>query len=93
MVHFCTIGVGITADGRSCQEKVVGRTAEKILTQFRSLPSHYVRMEQMLSVFASSFGTKLSLLAASGSEITQLGHPLKMKRQRETGSKFSFRAV
>lgn len=71
----------------------MGRTTKKILTQFRSLPSHYVRMEQMLSVFASSFGTKLSLLAASGSEITQQGYPLKIKRQRETGSKFSFRAI
>lgn len=37
----------------------------------------------MLSVFASALGTKLSFLAASGSEITQQGYPLKMKRQRE----------
>jgi len=48
----------------------------------------------MLSVFASAFGTKLSFLAASGSGITRQGYyPLKMKRQRETGLKFSFRAV
>lgn len=72
----------------------MGRTTKKkILTQFRSLPSHCVRMEQMLLVFASSFGTKLSLLAAFGSEITQHGYPLKMKRQKETSLKFSFRDI
>lgn len=71
----------------------MGRTTKKkILTQFRSLLSHYVRMEQMLLVFASSFGTKLSLLAF-GSEITQQGYPPKLKRQRETSLKFSFRDI
>lgn len=71
----------------------MGERKKKILTQFRSLPSHCVRMEQMLSVFAGSFGTKLSLLAAAGSEITQQGYPLKMKRQKEADLEFSFRTI